>query len=316
MKKLLMVLILICISSSVLFLSCNSGDSNDDSKRSLDDDDIADDDDINGDDDDDDDITNMMQIPAGNFQMGCEPQDLCLGNERPKHEIYLSTYYIDVYEVTNVKYAAFLNAHGNDCEGYECADKDDPEIRVHESGGVWTADSGFEDHPMVEVSWFGANAFCAYYGGRLPTEAEWEKAAKGATEHYNYPWGDTWIPNAANYGENNDPWETGETPETNPIGYYDGSDHDGAYQTSDGRSPYGLYDMAGNVEEWVNDWFDWDYYSVSPSTDPPGPMTGTDRIARGGGWGWVPWMLRSSYRHIYEPTIMYLVIGFRCARDY
>ena len=256
-------------------------------------------------------------IPEGAFWMGCEPNDTqCFsdGREEPRHQVTLSPYYIDTYEVTNEEYAAFLTAHGNVCDGNECALADYPDIRVHESGGVWTTDSGFEDHPMVEVLWYGAKGFCEYYGTRLPTEAEWEKAAKGAAEHYIWPWSDTWIANAANWWDNNDPWETGDYPWTNPVGYYDGSNHGGVYQTTDGRSPYGVYDMAGNVLEWVNDWYEEDYYSSSPSTDPQGPATGTHRVIRGGSWGYVNDVLRASFRWGYI-LVANADVGFRCSRD-
>ena len=252
-------------------------------------------------------------IPAGSFWMGCEPNDTeCNTNESPRHQVTLSPYYIDTYEVTNEEYAAFLTAYGNVCDGNECADADDVDIRVHESGGVWTSESRFEDHPMMEVSWYGAKVFCEYYGSRLPTEAEWEKAAKGAAQHYIYPWGETWIANAANWYDNNDPWETGEYPWTNPVGYYDGSNHGGAYQTSDGRSPYGVHDMAGNVWEWVNDWYLETYYSTSPSTDPPGPTTGEYRVLRGGSWLDDPRGVRASRRFRARPTVTNDDGGFRC----
>ena len=256
-------------------------------------------------------------IPDGTFWMGCESNDTeCYGDESPHHEITLSSYYIDTYEVTNEAYAVFLNDNGNDCDGSECVFANDAFIRVHESGGVWTADSGFEDHPMSVVTWYGAKALCTWSGGRLPTEAEWEKAAKGAVEHYIYPWGHTWAGNAANNWENGDPWETGSEPLTNPVGYYDGSDHGGDYQTTDGSSPYGLHDMAGNVWEWVNDWYDAGYYLATPSTDPPGPSTGTHRIIRGGCWGDLASVLRTSSRSWGDPYVdANYLNGFRCARD-
>jgi formylglycine-generating enzyme required for sulfatase activity len=266
-----------------------------------------------GDDDDDDDYTDMVQIPAGNFWMGCEPEDtLCnsYSDESPRHEVTLSAYYIDTYEVTNSRYVGFLNANGNLCDGYECADADDPDLRLSETGGVWSVDSGYEDHPLVEVSWYGANAFCEWTGGRLPTEAEWEKAAKGATEHYIYPWGDTWVANAVNWYNSGDPYDNGTTP----VGYYDGS-MQGAFQTADGRSPYGVHDMAGNVSEWVNDWYDSWYYSTSPSTDPPGPATGTIRGMRGNCWALDYYYMRASDRNWSNPDLMNKYHGFRCSRD-
>ena len=257
-------------------------------------------------------------IPSGSFWMGCELEDTnCKPDESPRHEVTLSAYYIDIYEVTNERYAKFLNDHGNDCDGHECVDAGSLYIKVHESGGIWTAEPGFEDHPMTYVSWYGTKDFCEWSGGRLPTEAQWEKAAKGAAEHYIWPWGDTWIDNAANWAHNNDPWEnTGDHPPTSPVGYYDGSSHGGAYQTSDGRSPYGVHDMAGNVWEWVNDWYDEDYYSVSPSTNPPGPTQGKYRVFRGGSWYDVADYVRTSIRFSKGyPYYSIDLVGFRCSRD-
>jgi len=259
------------------------------------------------------DAETLVFVPEGSFWMGCELGDPdCNSWEYPRHQVTLSPYYIDIYEVTNAEYADFLNLYGNDCGPAECVDDGDTDIRVHEDGGVWTAEEEFTDHPMMEVSWYGAQVFCEYYGGRLPTEAEWEKAAKGADEHYLFPWGDTWIDNAANHAGNHDPWSNPYYVKTNPVGYYDGSDHDGEYQTTDGRSPYGAHDMAGNVFEWVNDWFAEDYYSTSPELNPQGPAAGTDRVRRGGSWYEYTTYMRTSLRIGSTPTNSYYDVGFRC----
>jgi len=243
--------------------------------------------------------------------MGCEPGDgNCAGQESPRHEVDLSAYYIDIHETTNSLYADFLNVNGNDCDGYECVDADDPDIRLSESKGVWTVEAGFEDHPVVEVTWYGAKVFCQWTGGRLPTEAEWEKAAKGAAEHFIYPWGDSFMANAANYISSGDPYDD----DTTPVGYYDGS-LQGAYQTANGASPYGAYDMVGNVWEWVSDYYDAGYYGVSPYNDPQGPATGVDRVLRSGGWFSFQQFLRTTYRIGSDPVWSYGTDGFRCAKD-
>jgi formylglycine-generating enzyme required for sulfatase activity len=280
-------------------------------------DDDADDDD-DSDDDADDDVDDMVFIPAGNFQMGCEPEDGdCEPDESPRHEVWLSAYSIDTYEVTNARYAAFLTWHGNDCGGGDCVLAWNLELRLSESGGIWTAEAGFEDHPLVLVTWIGAKTFCMWQGKRLPTEAQWEKAAKGAAEHYIYPWGDAWVANAAN----GDPFETGDYPSTTPVGYYDGSDHDGAYQTTDGRSPYGAHDMAGNVYEWVSDWYLSDYYDEylpgAWPADPQGPVSGmARRVLRGGGWRYSGSLyLRTSNRVGGYTFATTTDTGFRCSRD-
>ncbi|HPQ68135.1 MAG TPA: SUMF1/EgtB/PvdO family nonheme iron enzyme [bacterium] len=283
------------------------------------DDDTADDDTAD-DDTADDDIAfdDTVEITAGNFYMGCEPNDtLCYDDELPRHQVTLSAYLIDVYEVTNERFAEFLNANGNDCDGHDCADTDNSRFQIHQVGEGWVADTGDEYRPVMLVSWYGAVAFCEWTGGRLPTEAEWEKAAKGAAEHYIYPWSDTWMIHAANWGENNDPYQSGDWPYTCPVGYYDGTNQGGVYQTVDGSSPYGLYDMAGNVEEWVNDWYNSDYYATSPSTDPPGPAGGDRRGTRGGSWStnYGDDILRTSIRWRYYPTDMEDNLGFRCVQD-
>jgi formylglycine-generating enzyme required for sulfatase activity len=257
-------------------------------------------------------------VSEGNFQMGCEPEDTeCWINESPRHEVWLSEYYIDTYEVNNTSYAEFLTWHGNDCEGYECVRDDSSALRLSESGGAWSVDSGYEDHPIVEVTWYGATAYCEAQGKRLPTEAEWEKAAKGAAEHYTYPWGDALIANAANYLASGDPYDNGTTP----VGYYNGSDHGGTYQTTDGRSPYGAHDMAGNVWEWVSDLYLSDYYDEylpdAWPNNPQGPDTGSTRVLRGGSWYNYPRDARSSIRFWYDPAdrVYRDGFGFRCSRD-
>jgi formylglycine-generating enzyme required for sulfatase activity len=260
-------------------------------------------------------------VPQESFQMGCEPMDEdCGTDESPRHEVWLSPYSIDTYEVTNTSYAEFLNWHGNDCGGYECVFPD-TFIRIHESDGVWSVDSGYEDHPLKDVTWYGAAAYCEAQGKRLPTEAQWENAAKGAVEHYIYPWGDAWIDNASNYWDSGDPFNNNTTP----VGYYDGSDHGGAYQTMDGRSPYGAHDMAGNQWEWVNDWYDENYYNdYLPDAwpdDPQGPDTGTERVFRGGCWGndqteyFGTHFLRTSHRDGGNPANTGIFSGFRCSRN-
>ena len=145
-----------------------------------------------GQDNDCDGYVDMVDVPAGSFWMGCTPSDAsCWLPESPYHEVTLDAFLVDVTEVTNAAYADFLTANGNDCSGYECVVVSMNALEVSESGGVWTADSGQEDHPVIHVTWYGADGYCAWAGKRLPTEAEWEKAARG-TDEWIYPWGNAW----------------------------------------------------------------------------------------------------------------------------
>lgn len=249
----------------------------------------------------------MVPIPAGEFQMGCDdtnPNEYCYSDEQPLHTVYLDAYTIDKYEVTNDQYAEFLNAEGNQEEGGDTwLDADDPDVHIQESG-VWQADAGYEDHPVIEVTWYGARAYCTWAGKRLPTEAEWEKAARGSSDTRTYPWGD-------------------ETPDCSRLNYYDPTEGYcvgdttpvGSYPT--GASPYGALDMAGNVWEWVNDWYLGDYYSTYPTdgwpSNPTGPASATYKVLRGGSFHNYWYNVRAANRYyLIPPTYGYNYLGFRC----
>ena len=151
----------------------------------------------------------------------------------------------------------------------------------------------FDDHPVVEVTWFGAWAFGEHYGIRLPTEHEWEKSARGNTG-WDYPWGNSIDGSRANYWNSGDPFDIGTTP----VGYYNGENHSG-FQTTDSPSPYGAYDMAGNVLDLTDS-----FWSDTTSL----------RVIRGGGWGYEPYSLQSWFRYFYYPGDGYYGLGFRCCR--
>jgi len=253
----------------------------------------------------------MAHIPAGEsvFVMGSDPGEGDY-DEEPEHMAYLSAYEIDLYEVTNSEFADFINAYGSitSPEGYEMLDADDPDRHIFWDGTSWYAEAGYADHPVIEVSWYGAKTYCEYNGKRLPTEAEWEKAARGGCEvggapgacedpadERSYPWGEGIDCEHANY--------SGCVGDTTPVGSYPA-----------GVSPYGLYDMAGNVWEWVADWYDDYYYSVSPRSDPPGPESGTYRVFRGGSWSHFTGILRVANRGGGSPGYSGDDLGFRCAR--
>jgi serine/threonine-protein kinase len=239
----------------------------------------------------------MVYIPAGGFEMGSDERGY---NESPMHTVYLDAYWIDKYEVTNEQFAAFLNEEKNQLDsGVFWLDAEENELNIQLSEGEWVADDWVKDHPVAEVSWYGAKAYCEWVGGRLPTEAEWEKAARGELENQRYPWG------------NEDP--------TCTLGAGDGAQ----YAACDGQSvevgsfasnSYGVYDMAGNVLEWVADWYDWQYYESSPPENPGGPPSGDSRIVRGGSWSSSQIFLLVSYRAHYSPTFTDNYIGFRCVK--
>jgi formylglycine-generating enzyme required for sulfatase activity len=200
----------------------------------------------------------MVLIPAGEFLMG-DAFNEGDSDERPQHRVYLDAFFIDQYEVTNAQYKAFCDATGRSYPP-------DPEIW----GDYFT--TGYflnrPDYPVVDVTWFDAQAYAEWAGKRLPTEAEWEKAARGGLEGKRYPWGDASSHDDANYGEKGgrDQWTY-----TSPVGSFP-------------PNGYGLYDMAGNVWEWCADGYDENYYSRSPNQNPTGSATETNRVSRGGSW--------------------------------
>ena len=227
------------------------------------------------------DSSETVRIPAGSFVMGSGSGD---DDEKPMHSVTLSEYYIDKYEVTNRQYRRFCDSIGR---GYP----DDPKF-----SGMPDYFITCPDHPVVNVSWNDAKAYCDWAGKRLPTEAEWEKAARG-TDGRKYPWGNE-EPDATrcNFGIN-----VGHTTEH------------GAY--SNGASPYGCMDMAGNVWEWCNDWYDSGYYSKGVNSNPQGPSSGSSRVFRGGSWISNADRLRCAYRNRDEPAYRNDNLGFRCARS-
>jgi serine/threonine-protein kinase len=235
----------------------------------------------------------MVLVPAGTFMMGCEDGE---PDEGPTHLVTLSDYYIDVSPVTNARYAQFLSdvkTHQDDSGRVYIALGPDRPIRL--VGGRYVVTEGMEDHPVVHVSWFGAEAYCLWAGKRLLTEAEWEFAARG-TDGRIYPWGNS-VPTAGNPVANCG----GLKNSTAPVGSFADT------------SPFGCRDMAGNVLEWCADWYDEDYYRQSPKKDPAGPARGRSRVCRGGCFHYDAYSVRATYRinvdpaHIFEPT------GFRCA---
>jgi formylglycine-generating enzyme len=242
----------------------------------------------------------LVYVPEGEFLRGSVESDPAADyDEFPQRSIYLDAFWIDQTEVTNAMFADFLNEEENQKEGrVNWLDSASEYARVSVVEGTWQADGRYADHPVIEVSWYGANAYCVWAGKRLPTEAEWEKAARG-DDGRTYPFGESISCNQSNYCASENYPETS----TSSVGNYG----------SGGASPYGVYDMAGNVWEWVGDWYDDDYYERSPIDNPTGPDSGSDRVMRGGSWANNARLSRSAVRHNGPPDYTWNYIGFRCA---
>ena len=272
----------------------------------------------------------MALVPAGKFIMGSDEGSR---GERPAHSVYLDAFYIDKIEVTNAQFAQFLNEQGNQEEGGATwLDFKDKDCWITKSLGRYQPKGGYENHPVIEVTWYGAKAYCEWRGRsvskhvRLPTEAEWEKAASWdpvAGAKRLYPWGNEW-----DAGRVNADW-----PITNPTEYRPIITAQGKPNTApvgshpEGASPYGVLDMAGNAWEWVADWYAEDYYGRSPAQNPLGARVGECtvmgpngremnecKVLRGGSWRSTPAFVRTIVREYIYPAFTYDV-GFRCVQE-
>jgi formylglycine-generating enzyme required for sulfatase activity len=290
-------------------------------------------------------------IPGGEFAMG-DHHGVGDPDERPVHDVFLDPYFMSVYETTNHDYVRFLNdAHPSDLKvvngivygvadsgnNYAYCDTSDAssQSRIIWDGSTFEIEPDKHDHPVVYVSWYGAAAYANWLSGddglqpaydletwtcdfdadgyRLPTEAEWEFAARGGAHgpYLTYPWGDALDGSMANYQWSGDPFE-GPDPETSPVGYFDGNQTPPGADMANG---YGLYDMSGNVFEWCHDWYSNSYYSTSPYDNPIGPPTGVDRVLRGGAWTSIPTYLRCASRIMRVTDFRMNDYGFRLVRS-
>ncbi|MFC1744127.1 formylglycine-generating enzyme family protein [Candidatus Riflebacteria bacterium] len=252
-----------------------------------------------------------------------KPEDEC-----PQKKVKLKAYAIDIYEVTNRQYAEFLKwikktGDHSRCHPDEKKNKDHTprfwnDFNPFLKSEKYKKSSPFDektftkpDHPVVGVDWFDAYAYAAWAGKRLPTEAEWERAARGV-DGRRWPWGNKWAWGLANGGVEKKgkdmPYAKGYEKDgyiySAPVGTY-----------KKGISPAGCYDMAGNAAEWCADWYAPNYYKVGPAIDPKGPKTGKHRVIRGGGSDNLPSAIRCAIRYHFEPEYRYFTLGFRCAKD-
>ena len=233
----------------------------------------------------------MVNIPAGAFMMGDD-------DEQPVHEVYLDDYQIDLYEVTNYQYGLCVVAG-------DCAP---PLVNSSYTRNHYYGNPTYNNYPVVNVDWNDAQTYCDWRGARLPTEAEWEKAARG-TDQRVYPWGNEFDGTKLNFCDQNCTFDWADSAvddgyeDTAPVGSY-----------ANGVSPHGVHDMAGNVWEWVQDYYASDYYGQSPNRNPINSSRSAYRVLRGGSWSSLNNNVRSAYRYRNSPSADGYDLGFRCAR--
>lgn len=260
----------------------------------------------------------MVYVPAGSFTMGSNPEvDAAAGpSEQPAHTVSLDAFWLDQTEVTNAMFGRFVEA-----TGYVTTAEIEGDGRIQEErqpevvpGTDWRHPrgpesdlTGLENHPVLQVSWFDAQAYCTWAGGGLPTEAQWEYAARGP-ENRLYPWGNEFDGNLVNFCDVNCPF-----PYANAA-YDDGSERLGPVGTLPGGASWvGAFDMVGNVWEWVADWYGETYYSSSPAENPTGPDTGEARVLKGGSWYDDAPHVRAAQRGVGSPPTRHALFGFRCS---
>ena len=249
----------------------------------------------------DDTKENMIFIPEGSFTMGFKidnDHDWGDMDEEPVHQVTLSSYWIDKYEVTSSNFTKFLNENKNEAHRFI---EITPSVTVQFDDNVYQPREGLENYPVNRVSWFGADAYCKWKEKRLPTEAEWEKAARG-TDQRIFPWGN-------------------EFPDNSRVTFRRKFSEKG-FQVMEpvkgmknGISPFRVHQMAGNVWEWVSDWFDATAYQDENRIDPKGPESGISKVLRGGNWYYKAYYMRTTYRFNERPDIFKVWQGFRCARQ-
>ncbi len=270
--------------------------------------------------------TEMVLVPGGTFLMGTtweegkQAMDACasynksctdlawISDSIPTHQVTVDSFQMDIYEVSVAQYVAFLNwlgpnQHKTGCDGNPCVKTtlEEPNSYIEFDGTTYSVRNPtfYPDHPVTFVTWWGAQAYCRTLNRRLPTEAEWEHAARGP-QNFIYPWG-------FEFDQNRAMSSISPNAGTVPVDSY-----------PNGTSPYGIFNMAGNVSEWVFDWYQVDYYTqqaTNPEPNPKGPPTGVEKVIRGGSWDTIPLFLRAVHRMSARPDMPTAAIGFRCVAD-
>lgn len=262
----------------------------------------------------------MVTVPGGTYKRGSTPASMKAGlkvcnetytaecnlawfeREGPQKEISVSTFKIDKFEVTNAQYATCVKAGRCRPVSWNKCSLFDADNGTWGIGNKPHPDLTKPDHPAVCTTWSEADTYCRWAGKRLPTESEWEKAARGARDAREFPWGNRFDPAAFNWGENTGFGSQDGHVTTAPVGYY-----------SANASPYGANDMSGNAMEWTSDWFDESFYIVGPKTDPVSTNAASgQRVARGGSWTFAANAGRVSYRFYLDPNSREDGLGFRC----
>jgi formylglycine-generating enzyme required for sulfatase activity len=244
---------------------------------------------------------NMVLVPEGEFVMGYNTKnDEEWGDidEEPVHNVFLNSYFIDKYEVNAYQFSNFLNKFSNQASRFFQTGKG---VTIEKLNNMFRPRPGLENYPANRVSWYGADAYCRWVSKRLPTEAEWEKAARGIDERM-FPWGNK-------YPTNN---HVTFKRKFVKLGFKVMENVD---SMPEGRSPYGAHHMAGNVWEWVADWYRDSYYEKTPFTNPKGPQSGISKVLRGGNWYYKAYYLRTTYRFNEKPGNFKIWQGFRCAKN-
>jgi len=239
------------------------------------------------------DNSKMVLIPAGEFMLG-SPEGQGDTDEIPQHQVFLSLYYIDKYEVTNSQYAVFVNQWGKETDENGNAMFFSHEWGIKKINEKWQAAKGYENFPMVNVTWFGANQYAKWAGKRLPTEAEWEKAARSGSKTRYY---------FGNEGLKLDEY----------AWYYNNSAGKTSSVGQKSVNIWGIYDMYGNVAEWCQDWYQSDFYKKSATRNPKGSLMGSFKVVRGGSWASPAKNCRSAKRDFLPQDFAGFSCGFRCA---